>query len=245
MIEPITSKLPLLSRLGYAGSIQAWNPADSLESPAHAKWWVAKVASRSYDNEQARNPERLFDTIVERGHLSCLEFVPRYGNKELHLPASSLRVYPEYIHMDSMWGKSFVSTMNDEAPSIAFDIECPVFVARQWMRHRAFSYLEMSRRYVNGTKTPFAFYSNRQLEMERDLYSRIIEVYNQLTFMGEPPELARRVIPVGMMTKFWVAGFVRDWRGFISLRSDDHAQKEIRVFSDMIDAIINDKWGTA
>jgi thymidylate synthase ThyX len=36
------------------------------------------------------------------------------------------------------------------------------------------------------------------------------------------------------MTKFWVAGFNRDWDAFIKLRDDPHAQPEIQVFARWI-----------
>lgn len=39
-------------------------------------------------------------------------------------------------------------------------------------------------------------------------------------------------MPVETMTKFWVAGFDRDWEAFLKLRDDAHAQPEIRAYLD-------------
>jgi thymidylate synthase ThyX len=41
-------------------------------------------------------------------------------------------------------------------------------------------------------------------------------------------------MPVEAMTKFWAAGFDRDWEAFLKLRDDAHAQPEIQVFAGFI-----------
>ena len=41
-------------------------------------------------------------------------------------------------------------------------------------------------------------------------------------------------MPVEALTRFWVAGFNRDWEAFLKLRDDPHAQPEIRVFAQWI-----------
>ena len=107
MIEPKTETVELFSRLGKVGSIQAFDPWDSRKSVAHAKEWIATVASISYGNESAANPEKLFQRIVDLGHLSCLEFVPVLMEGELScgasLPANSLRHLPGVMHHEGVW----------------------------------------------------------------------------------------------------------------------------------------------
>lgn len=260
MFEAETEVVQLESRLGRVGSIQAWDPWKSRQSVAHAKWWVAKIASLSYGNDAAKNPEALFKSIVERGHLSCLEFVPWQLAFQEHLPSSSLRQrnldwafsHPEF------WGEDRNRhPMIPEGSATAFLVECPLYTRSQWMRHRSFSYLEMSRRYTKGSKVEWEYYGHgtdfrevghtgphRIMQHEPtnplwspysdDFHTACEREYQRRLDVGWPNEIARGCMPVEAMTKFWVAGFDRDWEAFLKLRDDAHAQPEIRVFAQWI-----------
>lgn len=235
--EPIE----LMSRLGRVGTARSFDLWQFRESVEQAVEGVAQIASLSYGNEEAKNPQKLFDRIVSLGHLSCLEFIPfkEYFNE--HLPQASARNFlsvgesglSEFSHF---FDEDYADSGRADKPATGFLIEAPVLVARQWMRHRAFSYLEMSRRYVKDSKVPFEFYGASEPDVEA-FFEHAISLYDTLIASGEPAELARRVIPVGMMTKFFVAGYNYHWNGFTRLRSDLHAQPEIRVFSDFINEV--------
>ena len=267
MIEPLTPVVELQSRLGRVGSIQAWDPWRSRQSVAHAKWWVSKIASLSYGNDAAKNPEALFQSIVDRGHLSCLEFVPMLENDEFGLdtlqralPVQSLRALgsflPDVLSSPHFWGegkrlqeerKLLASTEYSPTSASAFLVECPLYIRSQWMRHRSFSYLEMSRRYTKGTKVEWEFYGDSPIG-ETDGRLEPVEAspdqqcfwgtceaeYQRRLDAGWPNEIARGCMPVEAMTRFWCAGFDRDWDAFCKLRQDPHAQPEIRVFADWI-----------
>lgn len=239
MIEPLTPVVELQSRLGRVGSIQAWNPWDSRKSVAHAKWWVSKIASLSYGNEAAKNPEALFKSIVERGHLSCLEFVPRNvedAEGDLRaLPAGSLRAFPESLNPEQgNWNPELAAACSRRYPATAFLVECPLYTRSQWMRHRSFSYLEMSRRYTKGSKVNWTYYGEGSEEYQRQFHSDCETEYQRRLDAGWSNEIARGCMPMEAMTRFWVAGFNRDWDAFIKLRDDPHAQPEIRVFAQWI-----------
>lgn len=238
MIEPKTPVVELESRLGRVGSIQKWDPWDARLSTEHAKWFVAKIASLSYGNEEAKNYKKLFDFVVEKQHLSCLEFVPALVNGKRHLPVASLRHGMGALHNPDAWGEMFASYGRTAGEASVFLVEAPIFVARQWMRHRAFSYLEMSRRYTKLEKVEPTFYGSSSERFVSEFHKACVEMYEHLLTVGEPPELARRVLPVGMMTKFWVGGYNRDWDGFLKLRDDAHAQPEIQVFAKKIREMI-------
>lgn len=241
MIEPLTPVVELHSRLGRVGSIQAWNPWDSRKSPEHAKFWVSKIASLSYGNDAAKNPEALFKGIVERGHLSCLEFVPGAAMDYRHLPAVSMRHWPSGWDMPSAWGKQNAYEGSRMAPATAFLVECPLYTRSQWMRHRSFSYLEMSRRYTKGSKVGWEYYGEEVdgspdvSEIPVTTFHAACETeYQRRLDAGWPNEIARGCMPAETLTRFWVAGFNRDWDAFIKLRDDPHAQPEIRVFAQWI-----------
>lgn len=247
MMEPVVAEQQLYSRLGRVGSISMWNPWESRKSPEHAKWWVSHVASLSYGNTAAKNPEALFKSIVERGHLSCLEFVPGAAMDCRHLPAVSMRHWPSGWDMPSAWGKRNAYEGSRMAPATAFLVECPLYTRSQWMRHRSFSYLEMSRRYTKGSKVEWSYYGDTPMgetdgrlePMEaspwmQQFWESCEAEYQRRLEDGWPNEIARGCMPMEAMTKFWVAGFNRDWDAFIKLRDDPHAQPEIRCFASWI-----------
>lgn len=239
----ITETINLTGPCGHLGSIRAIDLWQFRESVAQAIEGVATIASLSYGNDAAKNPDALFKSIVDRGHLSCLEFVPWPELAERGkptLPCDSMRHSSvsdcddlncvDYLFDGDRWAK-------EDDLATGFLVEAPIFVARQWMRHRAFSYLEMSRRYVKDAKVPFTFYGQETASVaEHQFYENALALYGQLLAKNEPPERARRVIPVGAMTKFWVGGYNHDWKSsFIKLRAEKHAQEEIRIFGEWIE----------
>ena len=142
--------------------------------------------------------------------------------------------------------------------TFSFSVHCPIFVARQWMRHRTFSYNEISRRY---TTVDLEFYfpdtfrkqseSNRQASTDeiieknteaRQIYSKItddcFDAYEKMLELGVCKEQARAILPQNMMTTFWMTGNLRNILHFIELRDDDHAQKEIREYARAMKELI-------
>lgn len=142
-----------------------------------------------------------------------------------------------------------------------FHIKCPIFVARQWMRHRIASYNEISARYTEVKDEfylPKAFriqdMSNRQGSVESDkldnaslskIYEEAIEhsyqSYQKLLKAGVAREMARGILPVAQYTQFYWTVNLRSLLNFISLRADSHAQYEIRVYANAIKEIVKQK----
>ena len=235
----LTETHTLTGPCGHLGTIRAFDLWELRKSREACIEGVANIASLSYGNEAAKNPETLFKSIVDRGHLSCLEFVPfpYLGDGKPTLPSHSLRRYPSLVEAEYNFGED---NGEDDFPATAFLVESPILTIRQWFRHRAFSYLEMSRRYTSGKKIPFEFYgADNAKEREAAHYAESIALYDELCSWGEPPERARRVIPVGAFSRFWAGGYNHDWKdSFTRLRSEKHAQTEIRLFSEFIQDIV-------
>ena len=137
-----------------------------------------------------------------------------------------------------------------------FHIKCPLFVARQWMRHRISSFNERSARYRIFKEE---FYCP-QLEAipecytEEDLaeYCRALEsqftIYEKLYKKAEDnPDWRRRAREVwrGLLGTsyytefFWTVNF-RSLMNFLELRLDPAAQFEIRQFAKAIRQAIRD-----
>lgn len=150
-----------------------------------------------------------------------------------------------------------------EAVTFTFEVKAPIFVFRQWHRHRTWSFNEVSARY---TELPEEFYvpapevigvQSADNKQARDLISPTatnearaasfhirnaceasFRVYKNLLALGTPRELARSVLPVSTYSHMFATVNLLNLFKFIGLRSHSHAQYEIRVYSDaMLDLI--------
>lgn len=250
MFDPETPVVQLQSVLGPVGTIQAWDPWKARESVKAAKWWVSKIARLSHGLEEAEDFESHFDRVVNKlHHESVLEFVPMLSfgyDQGTSVPDQSWRKFNASEDFVCDWGNGRGGSLEgdlQEVPATAFLVECPLIVRAQWMRHRSQAYLEMSRRYVKGSRVPFQFYGTEENAMLDDLYDMAIKTYNHLLDIGWKPEQARIAIPQGAMTKFYCTAFDRDWRAFLALRNDPHAQAEIRAFASWISDYLEAKNG--
>lgn len=139
-----------------------------------------------------------------------------------------------------------------EHNQLSFRIKCPLFVARQWMRHRMNSYNEISYRYV---KAPLEFYippkwrsqdtKNKQASIGsfddaaltaayKEALSKSVEVYEQLLEAGIGRELARAVLPTATYTQFIFTCNLHSLMHFMRLRLHAGAQFEIRQYAQAL-----------
>lgn len=133
----------------------------------------------------------------------------------------------------------------------------PIFVARQRFKHRiGFEYNEISRRYVDtapefyvptewrGRATNAKQGSSDVVLFGEDIvglvhyHNHCAAFYQDLLDSGVAPEQARMVLPQSMYTSYYVTGSLAAWARAYKLRSDPHAQKEIRDLAEQWDAII-------
>lgn len=139
-----------------------------------------------------------------------------------------------------------------EHNQLSFRIKAPIYVARQWMRHRMNSYNEISYRYV---KAPLEFYiptewryqdaTNRQCstgtftnDALRDAYRQSItmaaEQYEHLLAAGVARELARGLLPLCTYTEFIYTCNLHSLFNFLTLRLAAGAQHEIRAYAEAL-----------
>ena len=142
--------------------------------------------------------------------------------------------------------------------SVTFMVETPIFVAREFMRHRTLSFNEISSRYsvmepkfylpsearpkkqvgksIDYKLVPFDdditeyHVENRMVEMFTEAYAQ----YLGLLDYGVAKEVARMLLPVSLMTRFYVTGNLNNWLKFLRLRLDEKAQYEIRDVAKQI-----------
>jgi thymidylate synthase (FAD) len=142
-----------------------------------------------------------------------------------------------------------------EHNAFRFHIRCPIFVAREWFRHRVGSFNEFSMRYAKATEDfyvpeaddvrsqvgkPGAYsfepvpqdVAETTRERLREIYEAAYETYERLVELGVARELARAALPVGAYTEFYWTLNARSLMNFISLRAAETAQREIRRYAE-------------
>lgn len=147
-----------------------------------------------------------------------------------------------------------------EHGSFTFFVDTPIFVAREFMRHRTFSYNETSGRYkeleprfylinddrpvVQKGKVGAYRFDGGSAEQYGNVYAASTlsymhswNSYQQMLDKGVAREVARNVLPVGTMTQFYATANPRNVMQFLLLRNDPNALAEIREVAEKIEAI--------
>lgn len=152
-----------------------------------------------------------------------------------------------------------------EHNSFRFHVKCPMFVAREWFRHRVGSFNEFSARYSEvpnefhvplpehirtQTGKPGAYdfehldASDPRVAMAMTAINSnniaSYKIYREMVEAGIAKEVARMVLPVSMFTQFYWTLNARSLMNFLSLRTDKNAQLEIREYADAIEQLFKD-----
>lgn len=156
-----------------------------------------------------------------------------------------------------------------EMAGLVIEVQAPIFVFREWHRHRTQSYNEMSARY---TPLPDLNYiptverllinskTNKQAGVIKDadeltegaaegyryqlscMYAQQEELYQTALNMGVPKELARIHLPVGRYSRMRASANLRNWLAFLTLRRDPAAQWEIRQYANAVGDLIAERF---
>jgi thymidylate synthase (FAD) len=145
-----------------------------------------------------------------------------------------------------------------EHNAFRFHVRAPIFVAREWFRHRVGSFNEFSMRYAKATDDFYVpaqedvrtqigkpgSYSFERVDAElaehareelQDVYETAFGAYQRLVEAGIARELARTVLPVGAYTEFFWTVNARALMNFVSLRNAESAQREIRRYAEAVE----------
>lgn len=147
-----------------------------------------------------------------------------------------------------------------EHGSYTFFADTPIFVAREFMRHRTFSYNETSGRYKEseprfylpqegrplvqvGKPGAYLFHAGTEHQynelviiQKRNFEQDWVDYQNQLS-MGIAKEVARNVLSLATMTQFYATCNPRNLMQFLTLRNDEHALFEIRAVAEAIEHV--------
>lgn len=170
----------------------------------------------------------------------------RHGDEKL------LRYLYEHKHMTPF-----------EMGGMTIEVQAPIFVFREWHRHRTQSYNELSARYtplpdknylptverlmMDGGKNKQAQGTGADMTTEKaenfrrivsNYYGTLQVEYKAFLDCGVSKELARLLIPVGRYSRMRASANLRNWLAFLTLRMDSAAQYEIRMYANALGTII-------
>ncbi len=157
-----------------------------------------------------------------------------------------------------------------EMAGLIVEVKAPLFVFREWHRHRTQSYNEMSARYIPmpdehylptvvrivsgstaSTRNKQAQGMGRKIEPEdaqdwilqlQQLYDAAQEVYQSGLDAGVPKELARLAVLVARYSRMRASANLRNWLAFLTLRQAPAAQWEIREYANAVGSLIAEKF---
>lgn len=158
-----------------------------------------------------------------------------------------------------------------EFGGMVLQVQAPIFVFREWHRHRTQSYNEMSARYaplpdlnylpsidrimmgthattnkqaqgVKGAK-PLTLHAAHEFRRRtEEQYARDQADYDWALENGIPKELARVHLPVGRYSRMRAQATLRNWLAFLTLRMDPAAQWEIRQYALAVAQLIEEQF---
>jgi thymidylate synthase (FAD) len=156
-----------------------------------------------------------------------------------------------------------------EMAGCVIEVQAPIFVFREWHRHRTQSYNELSARYTplpdlyytptvercmlnsvtnkqagraSGSEKLTAFTAMRFVGSLQQEYLKCEELYQAALKQGVPKELARCIMPVGHYSRMRASANLRNWLGFLTLRQAPNAQWEIRQYADALNTILVERF---
>lgn len=154
-----------------------------------------------------------------------------------------------------------------EMAGMIIEVQAPIFVFREWHRHRTQSYNELSARY---TALPDLYYvpslerimaskqdtKNKQGSIEgftreqatwlqeniRQSHQLARSNYEVLLQFGLAREVSRVVVPVAQYSRMRASANLRNWLAFLTLRMAPNAQWEIRQYANIVAGFINQRF---
>lgn len=230
------------------------------------------------------NQQRIQELFMEKKILDhgYIKLVEKYGSDETIIEAARMSTAKGFISWEPYEGAPkgdlglLAHLYNNkhatpfEMAGLIIEVKAPIFVFREWHRHRTQSYNEMSARYIPlpdenyiptierimlGANTAT---TNKQAQgngvqinelqakkfqtMLADSYGFAEDIYQIALRNGVPKELARCCLPVARYSRMRASANLRNWLAFLTLRKAPAAQYEIRVYAEALAEIIAEQF---
>jgi thymidylate synthase (FAD) len=243
--------IPVLDH-GYVELIESWGSDQRIIESARMSTGKSFLGwgPLCVDHAQSVKPERIIPNVTNE--LRCT--ICGCGGLMYQGDEALLRTLYENKHSSPF-----------EMAGATFEVQAPIFVFREWHRHRTQSYSEHSARYTpladrnyipSAERLMMASKTNKQAgtakgakelspegarvfqEMLREQYGAAQSCYEHALACGVPKELARVGLPVGRYSKMRASTDLRNWLGFLLLRRAEGAQWEIREYANVVCEIL-------
>ena len=198
-------------------------------------------------------------SVLDHGHVI---YLGHYGSDQIIVDAARISYggiskgeEADKKLLAYLWKNKHTSPF--EMIKLHLQVKMPIFVMRQWVRHRMQNLNEVSARY---SQLPNEFYvptkwrkqdtknkqgSEESKELPHDYFSLCLQesyaaaykAYEAMLANGIAREMARIVLPVGIYTEIQCVWDMKNLLHFITLRDDSHAQAEIQEYSRAIKSI--------
>lgn len=207
--------------------------------------------------------------VLDHGHVELVEYL---GNDRTVVDAA--RVSYGKVSGDDERDKKLIAYLFANNHSSPFEqvvttwrVKMPIFVARQWIRHRTARINEISGRYARLPEECFIpevevmctqSKSSKQCRDESDRmadqvaedirtqmaasHSAAHRLYNESMDKGLTLELSRTVLPVAQYTEMYWQMDLSNLFKFLKLRMDPHAQLEFRRYSFALAEVVKEAW---
>lgn len=206
-------------------------------------------------------------SVLDHGYV---KYIDSMGSDETIIEAARMSTGKGFNGWDKdanllefLWSKKHATPF--EMCELALEIQAPIFVFREWHRHRTQSYNEFSARYAqmpnvhylpDPSRIQVQDKNNKQGSggsVDEDYAEMVIgefraeqdqtyEHYEQLIGEGVAKEIARLNTPVSRYSKMRAKTDLRNWLAFADLRMRPNAQWEIRQFAKVVGEIIETIW---
>lgn len=211
--------------------------------------------------------------ILDRGYVKLVE---RWGSDRRIVEAARMSTSKGFLG----WGNrnktgderllAYLYAKKHSTPfefgGLVLEVQAPIFVFREWHRHRTQSYNEMSARYAplpdlnymptverlmlggghltrqaagaEGAPILTAEQAEGFRRRLRHSYAHAELDYRWGLACGVPKELARVLLPTGRYSRMRASANLRNWLAFLTLRQAPAAQWEIRQYADAVSKIV-------
>lgn len=216
-------------------------------------------------------PAALSVPVLDHGYVTAIE---SWGSDQTIIESARMSTSGSFRGWDQdqrllryLWEHKHATPF--EFAGLTVEVQAPIFVIREWMRHRTQSYSEASARYTplpdlyyvptlervtatHGTSKQAgpaagaeALHTNAAagfiLSLEA-VYAQCEELYQYALKSGVPKELARLVMPVGHYSRMRASAKLRNWLEFLSLRLGADVQAETRAYAEAVATIVAERF---
>jgi thymidylate synthase (FAD) len=221
-------------------------------------------------DEQKKGPTVQLN-VLDHGYV---RFIESWGSDERVIEAARMSTNKGFVGWDTdekllayLYNNKHATPF--EMAGMVIEVKAPIFVFREWHRHRTQSYNEMSARYIPlpdenyapdlfnilerviqptgnkqegavTTKIPTSNEVGAWLCELTDAYAQAQRVYERGLQLGIPKELARLPVPVARYSRMRASANLRNWLAFLTLRTAPNAQREIRSYAAAVEQLVSE-----